>query len=101
MLPQKAAAEPLVPPRAHVHRAPRVCMACSRRARRCMPKEEQTLVASRATTSIGDDPLGFLLGLVLGSTEMPLEREERDFLASATASYLDPFIDGEVITLPH
>ena len=63
----------------------------------CMPKEE--VVAPTQVTpsqSIGDDPLGWLLGLVLGAAELPLPTAEREWLASATAAYLDPFIDGEV-----
>ena len=50
----------------------------------------------RASTSISSDPVGYLLGLILGAAELPLNAEVRDFLCTAVARYLDPFIDGEV-----
>jgi len=64
----------------------------------CMPKEEPVVISTKDTGSatLADDPLAFLLGLTLGACELPLEPSVRDFLASATATYLDPFIDGEV-----
>ena len=54
-----------------------------------------SLVPSRAATSLEDD-LGWLLGVVLGSTELPLPPRASQFVWSTIASYLDPFIDGEV-----
>jgi len=50
----------------------------------------------RAASDISTDPVGYLLGLVLGSAELPIAVETRDWLASTVAAYLDPFIDGEV-----
>ena len=50
----------------------------------------------RAASSIATDPVGYLLGLVLGSADLPLATGARDWLASPVAAYLDPFIDGEV-----
>lgn len=50
----------------------------------------------KASTDMETDPVGFLLGLVLGSVELPLETPVREWLATACADYLDPFIDGEV-----
>ena len=50
----------------------------------------------KASSDLNTDPVGFLLGLVLGSVELPLEPPVRDWLATACADYLDPFIDGEV-----
>jgi len=65
-----------------------------------MPEAQVAEVAAppvtRVASSISKDPVGYLLGLVLGSAELPLAPLVRAFLASATAKYLDPFIDGEV-----
>jgi len=61
----------------------------------CMAKEEQ-VVSRGPSASMGDDPVGWLLGLVLGAAELPLALDVREWLASAIATYLDPFIDGEV-----
>ena len=52
--------------------------------------------AIKSSSDIAADPVGYLLGLVLGSVELPLEAGVRDFVWSAVATYLDPFIDGEV-----
>ena len=43
------------------------------------------------------DPLGWLRALVLGATQsLPLEERGGAFLQRHVASYLDPFLDGEV-----
>ena len=57
---------------------------------------EEPPIVTRVASSITKDPVGYLLGLVLGSAIHPLAPRVRAFLASATASYLDPFLDGEV-----
>jgi hypothetical protein len=66
----------------------------------CMQADEVAAVAPpptiRASTSISTDPVGYLLGLALGSSHLPLSEHVRDFLATTVARYLDPFIDGEV-----
>ena len=50
----------------------------------------------KATSDATSDPVGFLLGLVLGSVELPVAEDVRNFLWTSVAVYLDPFIDGEV-----
>jgi len=65
----------------------------------CMGAEEVPVMLSARktmTATMEEDPVSWLLGLVLGAHELPLEREAREFVASTTATYLDPFIDGEV-----
>jgi hypothetical protein len=50
----------------------------------------------KASTDMHSEPVGYLLGLVLGCAELPLETPVREWLATACADYLDPFIDGDV-----
>jgi hypothetical protein len=50
----------------------------------------------RAASSLATDPVGYLLGLALGSAELPLSETLRHFLVVTVARYLDPFLDGEV-----
>jgi hypothetical protein len=69
----------------------------------CMERDPAREAASgpqrsiKAATDIATDPEGFLLGLVLGSTQLPLADDVCDWLATVVARYLDPFIDGEVL----
>ena len=62
---------------------------------------EDAAIRLRVSANLSANPVGYLLGLVLGSVELPLEESLRDFLWSAVATYLDPFIDGEVRPLCH
>ncbi len=52
--------------------------------------------AAAPSTEPDADPVGWLLSLVLGAAELPLRRDDADFLLSVVATYLDPFIDGDV-----
>jgi hypothetical protein len=67
----------------------------------CMAAEEVPVMLSARKSipwkaTMEEDPVSWLLGHVLGAHELPLEREAREFVATTTATYLDPFIDGEV-----
>jgi len=46
--------------------------------------------------TMDSDPLAWLLAVVMGTVPLMLEDEVLCFLCSRTATYLDPFIDGEV-----
>ena len=54
------------------------------------------LAAQAVKAKIESDPISWLKSLILGDEELPLDRNVRDWLSSALARYLDPFIDGEV-----
>jgi hypothetical protein len=56
----------------------------------------ESLLSTRELARSSSDPVGWLAFLVLGKVELPTSATLGTFLTVTVASYLDPFIDGEV-----